>query len=71
MIGVAVAALAMLALMVVVSHLVVRWCPRGLNCEENGQILFGLGLIVSAAVSVAAGFIARDLSDRLTAQPRR
>ncbi|MCL6739707.1 hypothetical protein LZ518_00930 [Sphingomonas sp. RB56-2] len=68
MIGVAVATLTMLALEVVVSHLVVQWCPRGQNCQETGQILFALGLLVSAAVSVAAGFIARDIADRMSAQ---
>lgn len=64
-VGVAVAALLMLVLEVVVSDLVVRWCPRGEDCQETGQVLFGLGLIVSFAVSVAVGFVVRDIVDRL------
>jgi hypothetical protein len=66
-----VAALAMLALEIAVSNLVIRWCPRGENCEETGQILFALGLIVSLAVSVAVGFLARDIADRARTQPPR
>lgn len=70
-VGVAVAALLMLVLEVVVSDLVVRWCPRGEDCKETGQVLFGLGLIVSFAVSVAVGFVVRDIVDRLaTHRPR-
>jgi protein-S-isoprenylcysteine O-methyltransferase Ste14 len=67
MVGVAVAALAMLVLELVVSNLVVRWCPRGENCRQTGQVLFGLGLIVSFAVSVFVGFAARDIVARLAA----
>jgi len=71
MVGVAVAALVMLVLEVVVSDLVVRWCPRGEDCKQTGQILFGIGLIVSFAVSVAVGFVARDVVDRLAAHRPR
>ena len=63
------ASLTMLGLEVVTTKLVILWCPRGENCEETGQLLFALGLIVSAAVSVALGFVARDVADRVTAQP--
>jgi len=70
-VGVAVAALAMLMLEFVVSGLVVRWCPRGENCKETGQVLFGLGLIVSLAVSIAVGFVVRDIVDRLAAHRPR
>ena len=69
-IGVSVAALTMLALEVAVSRLVILWCPRGENCEETGQILFVIGLIVSLAASVAIGFVARDVADRIAARPR-
>lgn len=70
-VGVSVAAVAMLGLLVLVSGLVVRWCPRGHDCKETGQILFGLGLIVSFAVSVAIGFVVRDIVDRLAASGSR
>lgn len=70
-IGVAVAALAMLALQFVVSGLVIRWCPRGANCKEASQVLFALGLLVSLGVSVAAGFVARDIADRFATHPGR
>ena len=66
--GTAAAVLLMLALMVVVGRLVILWCPRGENCEEAGRILFGLGLVVSLAVSVAAGFVVRDIVDRIAAR---
>jgi hypothetical protein len=66
-----VAALAMLALQFVVSGLVIRWCPRGENCREASQVLFALGLLVSLGVSVAAGFVARDITDRFGARSRR
>ena len=62
--GVGAATVLMLVLIFAVGRLVVIWCPRGENCEETGQILFGLGLVVSLAVSVAAGFIVRDIVDR-------
>ena len=70
-IGVVVAALTMLALEVAVSNLIIRWCPRGENCEETGRVLFALGLIVSFAVSVALGFVARDIADRFAARKLR
>ena len=70
-VGVAVAALTMLALLFVVSELVILWCPRGENCEKAGQVLFGLGVIVSLAVSVAVGFLVRDIVDRLAADRPR
>jgi len=70
-IGVAVAAFAMLALEVLVSGLVIRWCPRGENCEEAGQVLFALGILVSLAVSAALGFVARDIADRWAARTPR
>ena len=70
-IGVAVATLAMLALQFVVSGLVIRWCPRGANCKEASEVLFALGLLVSLGVSVAAGFVARDIADRFATHPRR
>lgn len=70
-IGVAVAALTMLALMVVVGFVVVSWCPRGENCKEASQVLFALGTLVSFGASVAAGFVARDIADRFTVQPPR
>ena len=63
-IGVGVGTIVMLALLPVVSALVVRWCPRGDDCEETGQILFGLGIFVSFLVSIATGFMARDIADR-------
>ena len=66
--GVAIAAITMLILELIVGNLVIRWCPRGANCREAGQILFGLGLIVSLAVSAAIGFLVRDLVDRFSAQ---
>jgi len=69
--GVAVAALAMLALQFVVSSLVIRWSPRGGNCTEASQVLFALGLLVSLGVSIAAGFVARDIADRFAARSRR
>ncbi len=65
MIGVAVTAATMLTLELLVSSLVIRWCPRGENCQEAAQVLFVLGLIVSFAVSVAVGMLARDIADRL------
>ncbi|HTK58358.1 MAG TPA: hypothetical protein VL336_05195 [Sphingomicrobium sp.] len=65
------AALAMLALQFVVSGLVIRWCPRGANCKEASQVLFALGLLVSLGVSVAAGFVARDIADRFATHPGR
>ena len=70
-IGVAVATLTMLALQFVVSGLVIRWCPRGANCKDASQVLFALGLLVSLGVSVAAGFVARDIADRFAAHPRQ
>lgn len=69
-IGVAVAALAMLALLAAVSTVVIRWCPRGEDCQQTSQILFGLGVFVSFAASVAIGLVARDIADRLAARPR-
>jgi len=66
-----VAALVMLTLQFGVSSLVIRWCPRGANCKEASHVLFALGLLVSLGVSVAAGFVARDIADRFAAQPRR
>ena len=70
-VGIAVAALAMLPLLYLVSVLVIRWCPRGANCEEASQILFGLGIIFSFALSAAAGLVARDVADRFAAHPPR
>jgi hypothetical protein len=69
-VGVAVAALTMLALLALVSNLVIRWCPRGENCKETSLILFGLGVFVSFVASVAIGFVARDIADRWAARPR-
>ena len=70
-IGVAVAAVCMLALQFAVSGLVIRWCPRGENCKEASQVLFALGLLVSLGVAIAAGFVARDVADRFSTQPPR
>ncbi len=64
-IGIAVASIAMLALLFIVSDLVVRWCPRGHDCKSTSQVLFGLGIMVSLAVSTALGFVARDIADRM------
>ena len=69
-VGISVAAFLMLALLFVVSELVIRWCPRGENCEEAGQVLFGLGMLVSLSVSVAAGFVVRDIIERSAAHRR-
>lgn len=69
-VGVAVAALAMLALLAVVSTVVIRWCPRGEDCKETSQILFGIGVFVSFVASAAIGLVARDIADRLEARPR-
>lgn len=63
------AAVAMLALLYAVSVLVVRWCPRGEDCKQASQILFGLGTLASLGASIAAGLIARDIADRFTARP--
>lgn len=70
-IGVAVAALAMLASLAVVSAMIIRWCPGGEGCKETSQLLFGLGLVVGLAVSAALGFVARDIADRFAPQPPR
>ena len=69
-IGIAVAALAMLALLTVVSGAVIRWCPRGEDCRQTSQILFGLGVFVSFVASVAIGLVARDIADRLATGTR-
>ena len=69
-IGVAVAALAMLALLAVVSGVVIRWCPRGGDCRQASQLLFALGMFVSFVAAVAIGLVARDIADRLAARPR-
>jgi hypothetical protein len=61
----------MLALLYAVSVLVMRWCPRGEDCKQASQVLFGLGVLVSFGISIAAGFIARDIADRFTAHPPR
>lgn len=67
-IGVAVGAATMLALMALVGFLVVRWCPRGEDCKEASRMLFGLGMLVSLGMSVAIGFVARDIADRASAR---
>jgi hypothetical protein len=70
-VGVGVAAIAMLALLPVVSAFVVRWCPRGADCQETSQILFGIGIFVAFLVSLSCGFVARDIADRITRQRPR
>ncbi|WP_294121712.1 hypothetical protein [Sphingomonas sp.] len=70
-IGIAMAALAMLALLAVVSGVVIRWCPRGEDCRQTSQILFGIGVLVSFVASVAIGLIARDIADRYAARHSR
>lgn len=67
--GLITAALIMLALSIVVTRLVIIWCPRGENCEEVGQALFWAGLMVSFALAFAAGLLARDLHDRWIIRP--
>ena len=64
-------AAAMLLLMALVGLLVVRWCPRGEDCKQASQMLFGLGMLVSFGVSVAIGLVARDIADRSSAQRPR
>lgn len=66
--GIGAAALLMLGLIFLVGRLIIIWCPRGENCEEVGQLLYGFGLVVSLAVSVAAGFLVRDIVDRRAAR---
>lgn len=61
----------MVMLLFIVSELVILWCPRGEDCKETGRVLFGLGLIVSFAVSVAGGSLVRDIVDRLAADRPR
>ena len=69
--GVAAAASSMLALTFATSKLVILWCPRGEDCHETAQALYGLGLIVSLVVAIAVGFIVRDLTDSRGAKPPR
>ena len=70
-VGIAMAALAMLALLAAVSGVAIRWCPRGEDCRQTSQILFGIGVFVSFVASVAIGLIARDIADRLAAKHSR
>lgn len=62
--GYLVAALLLMALASGVSHLVMLWCPRGVDCRATGQILFWSGMLVSAAIAWSAGTAARDYFER-------
>ena len=46
------------------ARLVMRFCPRGENCEEMGQALFGLGLIASFIIAGGIVLVARNVIDR-------
>ena len=46
------------------ARLVMRFCPRGENCEEMGQALFGLGLIASFILAGSIVLVARHVIDR-------
>jgi hypothetical protein len=69
--GYLVAALLLLALASGVSHLVMLWCPRGVDCRATGQILFWSGMLVSAAIAWNTGMAARDFFERRADQPSR
>ena len=62
--GVGAGAVLMIGLIFCVGVLVVRFCPGGQDCTETGQRLYGLGLLVSLAISAAFGFLVRDLVER-------
>ena len=47
-----------------VAELVVRYCPRGEDCETIGQLLFGVGMIASFAIAWALGLATRGLVER-------
>ena len=46
------------------SKLVVRFCPRGEDCETIGWALFGSGMLVSFLLAAGLGLVTRDLVER-------
>ena len=46
------------------ADLVIRFCPRGEDCEITGQLLFAAGMIVSFAIAWVLGFATRGLVER-------
>ena len=46
------------------SKLVVQFCPRGEDCETIGQVLFGVGMVVSFALAGGLGLVSRDFVER-------
>jgi hypothetical protein len=46
------------------AKLVIQFCPRGENCETTGNILFGVGMVISFAIAGALGLVSKDLVER-------
>ena len=62
--GVGVTAILTMIFALYSARLVVRFCPRGENCEEMGQALFGLGLIASFILAGSIVLAGRYVIDR-------
>ena len=63
--GVAVTGIPTILFAIYAAKLVVRFCPRGENCELMGQMLFGAAMILGFTIAGAVGLAARDLVQRL------
>lgn len=46
------------------ADLVVRYCPRGEDCQTTGQLLFGAAMVLSFGLAAAFGLVTRDLVER-------
>ncbi|HVJ70218.1 MAG TPA: hypothetical protein VM531_01705 [Sphingomicrobium sp.] len=46
------------------ADMVVRFCPRGEDCETIGRVLFGVGMVVSFAIAGSLGLATKDLVER-------
>ena len=64
--GVGATAILTMIFALISARLVIRWCPRGVNCQEMGQALFGLGLIASFIIAGGIVVVARLIIERWT-----
>ena len=62
--GVGVTAILTMIFALYSARLVILFCPRGENCEQMGQALFGLGLIASFLLAASIVLVGRTVLDR-------
>ena len=64
--GVSVTGILTVLFAIYASEMVIKFCPRGENCETTGYVLFGVGMIISFAIAGALGLATKDIVERWT-----